>query len=62
MIDVVVTSNKQARDSGNYLKILENGQQCLNVINELIKYSVDQESAYRKFEARRINELMGEKR
>lgn len=56
-IDKIASENKKARDSGNYFALVLNGQMCLNHIASLISHSIEQQSLYRKFEARRLSEL-----
>lgn len=57
-IDAIVRSNKEARDAGNYIGLVLNGQMCLNHVWTLVSHGIEQESLYRKFEARRLNELL----
>lgn len=50
-IEIIMAENKKARDDSNYIKLIENGFQCLEYINPLINASVENEKKYRKYEA-----------
>ena len=56
-IDVIMESNKQAREQNNYIKLIENGFECLGFINKLINIAIDSEKFYRKLEASTLLEL-----
>lgn len=55
-IDVIITAQKKARQENDYLTLMVNAEALLEYIPELIRYSVDQEAGYRKFEAQLANE------
>ena len=51
-IDVIIASFKKARHNKDYLTLMSNGLALLEYLPSLINYSIDQESEYRKFEAK----------
>lgn len=51
-LDVIVASQKKARQSNDYNTLLLNAEALLEYCPKLIEYAVDQESEYRKFEAK----------
>lgn len=55
-IDVIVQEQKKARQRNDYLTLMTNAEALLEYLPELIRYSVDQEAGYRKYEARIANE------
>jgi len=61
-IDIIFAAQKKARQSNDYLTLMVNAEALLEFIPELIRYSVEQESEYRKFEAGLIDEKDGEKK
>jgi len=61
-IDIIFAAQKKARQSNDYLTLMVNAETLLEFIPELIRYSVEQESEYRKFEAGLIDEKDGEKK
>ena len=56
IIDRIIAEQKKARQNNDYLTLMVNAEALLEYIPELIKYSVDMESMYRKFEAKLANE------
>jgi hypothetical protein len=56
-IDAIVKAQKKARQNNDYLSLMTNAEALLEYIPELIRYSVDQEASYRKFEAQMANEV-----
>jgi len=50
-IDTIIASQKKARSRNDYDTLLLNGEACLEYAYQLIIYGVEQESAYRKYEA-----------
>lgn len=61
-IDKIIQAQKKARRENDYLTLMLNGEALLEYIPELIIYSINQESEYRKFEAGLIDEKDGEKK
>jgi len=55
-IDIIVKAQKKARQNDDYLTLMVNAEALLEFIPQLITYSVEQESEYRKFEAKYSNE------
>lgn len=55
-IDLIVKAQQKARRNNDFLTILVNAEALLERIPTLINYSVEQESEYRKFEARLSDE------
>jgi len=55
-IDIIIASQKKARQDANYLKLVVNAEALLELIPTLINYCVEQESEYRKFESGLIDE------
>lgn len=55
-IDVIVTNQQKARKNNDYLTLLLNAEALLERIPTIINYSVEQESEYRKFEAKIADE------
>ena len=56
-IDAVFESNKEARSRNDFIKLLENGFECLGFVNRLTNIAIDNEREYRKFEAITLLEL-----
>lgn len=56
MIDTIIRSLKKSRQNKDYLTLMTSGFALLEYSPELINYSVDQESEYRKYEAKLSNE------
>ena len=52
IIDKIIEAQKKARRENDYLTLLTNGEALLEYLPKLIEYSVEQESEYRKFEAK----------
>lgn len=61
-IEIIIKSQKKARAMNDYNTILVNAEAILEYMPELIGYSVDQESEYRKFEAGMIDGVYEGKR
>ena len=61
-IDIIIEAQKKARQNNDYLTLMTNGEALLEYIPQLIKYSIEQESEYRKFEAKLSNEHYENKR
>ena len=61
-IDVIIKTFKKARRENDYLTLMTNGFALLEYIPELIIYSIEQESLYRKLEAKLSDEYQGDKR
>ena len=61
-IDKIIKAQKEARRSNDYITLMLNGEALLEYIPELIIYSIEQESGYRKLEAKLSDEYTGEKR
>ena len=61
-IDKIIQAQKKARRENDYLTLMTNGEALLEYIPELIIYSIEQESLYRKFEAKLSDEYQGDKR
>ena len=61
-IDLIIQHQKKARQEDNYLKLMVNAEALLEFIPQLINYSVEQESEYRKFVAGLIDEKDGDKK
>lgn len=55
-IDTIIASFKKARHNKDYLTLMSNGLALLEYLPSLINYSIDQESEYRKFEAKMSDE------
>ncbi len=56
VIDRIVKAQKIARQNNDFLALMLNGEALLEYLPELINYSIDQESSYRKFEANLTNQ------
>lgn len=56
-IDIIVKAQQKARQSNDYLTLMVNAEALLERIPALINYSVEQESEYRKYEAKIANEI-----
>lgn len=54
-IDAIIAKQKKARKEQDFLGIMLNGEALLEYLPAMIDYSVDQESAYRKYEAELTN-------
>lgn len=61
-INVIIAAQKKARANNDYNTILLNAEAMLEYMPTLIEYSVDQESAYRVFEAKLSDEVTEGKR
>ena len=61
-IDIIIASQKKARQNDDYLKLMVNAEALLEFIPAMINHSVEQESEYRKFEAGLIDQKDGEKK
>ena len=61
-IDLIFAHQKKARQSNDYLTLMVNAEALLEFIPQLINYSVEQESEYRKFEAGLIDKKDGDKK
>ena len=61
-IDIIIASQKKARQNDDYLKLMVNAEALLEFIPAMINHSVEQESEYRKFEAGLIDEKDGDKK
>ena len=61
-IDTILKAQKKARQNKDYLTLMLNGEALLEYLPELINYSVDSESSYRKYEAKLSDEYTGDKR
>jgi hypothetical protein len=61
-IDKIIAAQKIARRNNDFLTLLTNGEALLEYLPKVIEYSVDQESQYRKYEARLANEMTDNKR
>lgn len=55
-IEVIIKAQKKARKDNDYNTLLLNAEALLEYCPELINYSIDQESEYRKFEAKLTDE------
>jgi len=55
-IDVIIASQKKARKNNDYNTLLLNAEALLEYCPELINFCIDQESEYRKFEAKIVDE------
>lgn len=55
-IDAIIAAQKKARKENDFLTLLVNSEALLEYLPSLINYSVNQESEYRKFEAKLIDE------
>lgn len=51
-IDSIVEAQKKARRNNDYLGLMTNAEALLEYLPSLINHSVNQESEYRKFEAK----------
>jgi hypothetical protein len=51
-INIIITAQKKARRDNNFLALMSNAGALLEYLPDLICYSVDQESEYRKYEAK----------
>lgn len=56
LIDTIVLAQKKARHNNDYLTLMLNAEALLENLPTLINYAVDQESNYRKYEAKIANE------
>ena len=56
-IDLIVSHQKKARQSNDFYTLMKNGEALLEYMPNLIRYSVEQEAEYRKFEAKTVNEV-----
>jgi hypothetical protein len=61
-IDVIVKAQQKARRNNDYLTLMLNAEALLEYIPGLIQYSVEKESAYRKYEAQLANGCTDNKR
>jgi hypothetical protein len=61
-VDKIIAAQKIARRNNDFLTLLTNGEALLEFLPKIIEYSVDEESAYRKFEAKLANEMTDGKR
>lgn len=57
IIDQIIRKQKEARRQNDYLALMVNAEALLEYIPNLIRFSVDQEGEYRKFEAKLSNEF-----
>lgn len=56
LIDTIFLAQKKARHNNDYLTLMVNAEALLENLPTLINYSIDQESQYRKFEAKLASE------
>lgn len=57
IIQTIISAQKKARASNDYLGIIMNSEALLEYLPELINHSVDMEALYREFEAKLADEL-----
>jgi len=62
IINKIIKTFKVLRHDHNYIGLVESALALLEYTPSLIEYSVEQESEYRKFEAKLTNESIGEKK
>lgn len=55
-IDIIIAHQKKARQNNDFYTLMKNGEALLEYMPDLIRYSVDQEAEYRKFEAKTVND------
>lgn len=55
-IDTIVAHQKKARQNNDFYTLMKNGEALLEYMPDLIRYGVEQEAEYRKFEAKLANE------
>lgn len=55
-IDIIIVAQKKARQNNDYLTLMSNAEALLEFVPSLIGYCVEQESQYRKYEAKLSNE------
>lgn len=61
-LDTIIKAQKKARQEHNYLLLMENGFALLEYSPSLVNHMIEQESEYRKLEAKLSDESIGEKR
>ena len=61
LINSIIKEQKTARENNDYLTLMVNAERLLEGIPYIIKYSVEQESEYRKYEAKLANEIVDNK-
>lgn len=51
VIQTILADSREARQKGNWFKLITNSEAMLEYLSPIIDYEVEQESLYRKFEA-----------